>query len=102
MRILHASPFRRWPWRPRARRYAFHYERVLGTSLELQVTAGDERAARRAEAAALAEVDRLEAILSGWSDASELARWQSTVGVEVPVSRELAEVLAAAEAWRAR
>lgn len=93
---------RGWPTRRRARRYAYHYERVLGTSLELQVTAPDDRAARRAEHAALAEADRLESILSGWSAASELARWLSTVDVDVPVSRELAEVLKAGEAWRVR
>lgn len=96
-----AAP-RRWPWRRRARRFASHYERVLGTSLELQVVAPDERVARRVEGAALAEIDRLEAILSGWSATSELARWQGTHDVDVPVSPELAEVLDAAAAWRAR
>lgn len=84
----------------RPRRHAFHYEHVLGTSLELQVVAADADAARRAEAATLAEIDRLAAILSGWTPASELARWQATWNVDVPVSPELAEVLALAEAWR--
>ena len=48
----------------------------------------------------LAEVDRLEEILSGWSTTSELAGWQATRDVAVLVSDELAEVLEAAEAWR--
>lgn len=94
-------------WRPRAtspaaRSWAFHYERVLGTSLELQVVAKDEACALRAETTVLAELDRLAAILSGYSDTSELTRWQEQHDVAVPVSPELADVLAAAESWRVR
>ena len=84
------------------RRYVFHYEHVLGTSLELQVVADGEAAAHRAEADLLAEVDRLEAILSGWSRTSELARFLATGGVSVPVSPDLMEVLGASSAWRER
>ncbi|MEO8564179.1 MAG: FAD:protein FMN transferase [bacterium] len=84
----------------RARRFVFHYEHVLGTSLELQVVASHERAARCAEGAVLAEVDRLAAILSGYSESSELIRWTRTFGTDVSVSPELAEVLEAAEQWR--
>ena len=93
---------RRWALRPpRARLHDFHYEHVLGTSLELRVVAERESAARHAESAVLSEVDRLEPILSGWSGTSELARWLATHDVDVPVSPELAEVLAASEGWRA-
>jgi len=92
---------RRWALRPRrARLHAFHYEHVLGTSLELRVVAARESAARRAEADVLAEVDRLERILSGWSGTSELARWLLTHDADVPVSPELAEVLHASAGWR--
>jgi thiamine biosynthesis lipoprotein ApbE len=59
-------------------------------------------AARRAESVALAEVDRLEAILSGWSSTSELARWLATQDVDVAVSPELADVLHASDVWRVR
>lgn len=90
----------RWTRRPRASAYAFHYERVLGTSLELQVVATHADVAQRAEETVLTEVDRLTQILSGWSATSELSRWQETRGVAVPVSRELAEILESAEAWR--
>lgn len=86
----------------RARPFVFRYEHVLGTSLELRVRAFGEAAARRAEAVALAEVDRLEAILSGWSGTSELARWLATRDADVPVSRELLDVLEASLAWHAR
>ncbi|MBV9879679.1 MAG: FAD:protein FMN transferase [Gemmatirosa sp.] len=98
LRDLFGAALRRW--RPRPRCYAFHYERVLGTSLELQVVATHRAAAGRAESAALAEIDRLERVLSGYASASELARWLASGGEPVPVSPELAEVLEAAEAWR--
>jgi thiamine biosynthesis lipoprotein len=79
-----------------------HYDHVLGTSLDLRVVANGKSVARRAEAELLAEVDRLEPILSGWSESSEFARWQATFDVPVPVSPELAEVLDMCEAWRLR
>ena len=87
---------------PAASSRAFHYERVLGTSLEIQIAAADEACARYAESTVLAELDRLEQILSGYSATSELAQWQLQHDVTVPVSPELADVLVAAEAWRVR
>ncbi|HEX7977190.1 MAG TPA: FAD:protein FMN transferase [Gemmatimonadaceae bacterium] len=93
----------RWisiPSRARPRRHAYHYEHVLGTSFELTVVATGTTAARRAESVALAEVDRLEAILSGWSTTSELARWTATRDVDVAVSPELVDVLHASDVWR--
>jgi thiamine biosynthesis lipoprotein len=95
----------RWisfPARARPSRHAYHYEHVLGTSFELTVVATGTTAARRAESVALAEVDRLDAILSGWSSTSELACWTATHDVDVAVSPELADVLVASEAWRER
>lgn len=86
----------------RAQRYRFDYDHVLGTSLELQVVASSQSAASGAESAVMGEVDRLEAILSGWSGTSELARWLGTHDVDVPVSAELAEVLDASAGWRER
>ena len=94
---------RRWRGRlSRAQRYRFDYDHVLGTSLELQVVATSRSAARGAESAVMGEVDRLEAILSGWSGTSELARWLKTHDVDVPVSVELAEVLDASATLRDR
>jgi thiamine biosynthesis lipoprotein len=86
--------------RPRATRHAYHYEHVLGTSLEVQLVA-TRRAAVRAESVVLSEVDRLSDILSGYSATSELMRWQGAHGT-VQVSPELAEVLDACERWRIR
>jgi thiamine biosynthesis lipoprotein len=85
-----------------ARRYAFHSETVLGTSIELQVVASSESAATRAESAALNEIDRLAQILSGYSATSELARWQATYEEHVAVPPELTDVLESAERWRMR
>lgn len=95
-------PWISFPTRARPRRHAYHYEHVLGTSFELNVVATGVSAARRAESVALAEVDRLEAILSGWSSTSELAHWTATQDVDVAISPELADVLHASDAWRAR
>lgn len=86
----------------RPQRYRFDYDHILGTSLELQVVATSRSAAVRAESAVLAEVDRLESILSGWSGTSELARWLATHDVDVAISAELAEVLDAGAVWRER
>ncbi len=78
-------------------RHVAHYERVLGTSMELQVVGCD---GPMAEEAALAEIDRLEAIFSRFRSDSEFARWERTFDEDVPVSGELAEVLLAAERYR--
>jgi thiamine biosynthesis lipoprotein ApbE len=96
------SAFRTVLRTPRATRHVFNYEHVLGTSLELQVVADRPSAARRCDAEVLAEVDRLAAILSGWSGTSELARWLATHDVPVPVSPVLAEVLQTSGEWRER
>jgi len=95
-------PWISFPTRARPRRHAYHYEHVLGTSFELNVVATGVSAARRAESVALAEVDRLEAILSGWSSTSELAYWTATQDVDVAISPELADVLHASDVWRVR
>jgi thiamine biosynthesis lipoprotein len=91
---------RPWKRKPRAKAYAFHYDHVLGTSLELQVGATHAEIAQHVEGLVLAEVDRLEQILSGWTTTSELSRWNETHDVDVAVSSELADVLELGEDWR--
>ncbi|MEL6109879.1 MAG: DUF2271 domain-containing protein [Planctomycetota bacterium] len=78
--------------------YRFHHENVLGTSLELVVRADTERAAIEFEKLALAEIDRLDAVLSRHRDDSELMQWQSTGTAEV--SADLAGVLRVADRVR--
>ncbi len=83
-----------------SKRFIVHHENVLGTSFELRVRAADAATAAKAEAAALAEIDRLSAIFSGYSPDSEFSRWQKTHGKPTPVSPELFDVLSASESWR--
>jgi len=80
--------------------HEFHFENVLGTSLDMKVRAGSEADAERAQAAALAEFDRENKILSAWTPDSEFSRWAKTRGTAERVSPELFEVLALFDEWR--
>ena len=80
----------------------FHHEGVLGTSLELKFFAHSAADAEAAEAAALAEFDRLGKILSGYDATSEFRQWLATRGEAIRVSPELFEVLALFDTWRER
>ena len=77
----------------------YQHENVLGTSLEMRF---DSSAPAQAEAAALAEIDRLANILSSYNASSEFNRWTRTRHDPVPVSPELMEVLGLYDEWRAR
>jgi thiamine biosynthesis lipoprotein len=90
-RSLHAGQMR-----------TFKRENVLGTSFELKVFATSEAASSQAEAAAIGEIGRQDAILSSWRPDSEFSRWFLTSGEAVRVSPELFEVLSTFDAWRAR
>jgi thiamine biosynthesis lipoprotein len=83
----------------RADEFIYHHENVLGTSLELRVTALSEADARSAEGRVLREVDRLAAIFSGYDEASEFRRWMATENVPTRLSPELFEVLEASDRW---
>src|SRR5215813_8304672 len=78
------------------------YENVLGTSLELKFAVASDKEAARAESAALAEIERLDHILSGYDRESEFNRWLSSSGQPTRVSPELFESLNLFEHWRAR
>jgi thiamine biosynthesis lipoprotein ApbE len=82
--------------------YVFHHENVLGTSLELKVSAATKAEAERAESAALKELDREAAILSAYDPSSEFSRWMQTRNRPVKVSRELLDVLGEFDQWRRR
>jgi thiamine biosynthesis lipoprotein ApbE len=82
--------------------YASHYENVLGTSLDLKLSAGSPADADRAEKAVLHEIDREAKILSAWDSSSEFSLWAQTHGEAVPVSKELLEVLGLFDQWRER
>lgn len=76
------------------------YENVLGTSMEIKIVAEQEQYANSAENAALAEIDRLNKILSGYDQSSEFSQWKTTINKATPVSEELFEVLSLFEQWR--
>lgn len=81
--------------------YRFVHENTLGTTLELEITASSEEDARAAEAATLAEIDRLDGVLSGYRDDSEFVRFSDAdVNETAPVSSDLHALLAAAEHFR--
>lgn len=83
------------------RGHTFYHENVLGTSLELHVDSPSLHTDRLAEAAVLAEVDRLSRILSTYSDASEFRRLLGGEQSPRRASRELVEVLRACDHWKA-
>ena len=85
---------------PSARDFEFRHENVLGTSMELRVRAATDDAAQAAETRALAEIDRLAAILSGYDPASDFRRWQATIGQPESIAPELYELLRASDQWR--
>ncbi|GAA5501541.1 FAD:protein FMN transferase [Deinococcus xinjiangensis] len=84
------------------RPYRLHsvYERLLGTEIELQIVAESRPRAERAEQAALAELERLTAILNRFDPQSELRRWLARPHEQVRLSPELREVLRLADYWR--
>ena len=80
--------------------YVFHYENVLGTSLEIKVAASSATQSEKAEEAVLAEIERESHILSSWDPDSEFSNWFRTMGQPVRVSPELFEVLSLFDKWR--
>jgi FAD:protein FMN transferase len=85
-----------------ARLYMSHYENVLGTSLELKISATSPQEAEKAEAAVLHEIGRLSKILSAYDTNSEFSQWLKTSQKAMPVSHELFEVLNLFDQWRLR
>lgn len=80
--------------------YTAHYENVLGTSFEMKALVPNEQVSAKAEAAALAEVDREAKILSSWDSGSEFSKWFQTRDKAVHVSPDLFQVFALFDEWR--
>lgn len=78
---------------------ANRYQPVMGTHLELQITAPTEAEAKAAEASALAEAARLEARFTVFDPASELSAWRR--GDLVDPSPDLTDLLDLAARWHA-
>jgi thiamine biosynthesis lipoprotein len=80
--------------------YVFHYENVLGTSLEIKVAASWSTQSEKAKEAVLAEIDRESRILSSWDPHSEFSNWFRKKDQPVKISPELFEVLSLFDKWR--
>ncbi|MEY4641796.1 MAG: hypothetical protein RLZZ227_1790 [Pseudomonadota bacterium] len=78
-----------------------HFEGVLGTSLDLTIYANDTQQMKQAAAAAVAEIARLEQILSTWLDDSELTLLNRTHATQA-ASDDLLAVVRHCEEWFAR
>lgn len=78
---------------------AVHREHVLGTSFDLTLVGADAAARQRAEAAVIAEIRRLDLILSSWRGDSELAALNRATAFAA--SPDLYTVVAFAEHMRA-
>jgi len=79
--------------------FTFHHENLLGTSVEFRINTSDENAARTAEAAALAEIQRLSSVLNTWSPDSEISRCLAQPG-DHELSPDLLSVLRQADHWQ--
>ncbi|ARK09703.1 DUF2271 domain-containing protein [Fibrella sp. ES10-3-2-2] len=77
-----------------------HLDNVLGTSFDIKLAAGSYKAARQAESAALAEINRLSAILGSYQPDSEFSRWLVSSGEAISVSEDLMAVLSGFDHWR--
>ena len=79
--------------------YSIHRDHVLGTSFDMLVSS-DAEAGGAASAAALGEIARLDKVLSGWRDDSELAALNHAHRFRV--SRELFDLIIYGERLRHR
>lgn len=84
-----------------AEEHRFHYDYVIGTSLDLALwmppATGAAEAAQRAARAALDEIARLSRILSTYDPDSEIRRFENGGAIQSP---ELAEVFALYRYWQ--
>ena len=78
-----------------------HFDGVLGTSLDLTIYADDMERMEQAAAAALAEIARLERILSTWIDDSELMQL-NRAHITNEASDDLLAVVSHCEDWFVR
>ncbi len=72
--------------------YYFHHDHIIGTSLDVWITARNDADAEQAEVAILGEIERLRKIFSLYDDSSELSRLNRT-REPMRVSAEMLEVL---------
>ena len=81
--------------------FFFHHDHILGTSLDVWITARNETTADAAESAILGEIERLRRVFSLYDESSELSRLNRTCE-PMFVSTEMIEVLRQYDVWQAR
>ena len=81
------------------REFWFHYDHVVGTSLDVWLIAADAASVRAAESAVLEEIDRLCKVFSTFDPDSELSRLDRSSG-PFPASADLRAVLREYERWQ--
>ena len=81
--------------------YYVHHDHIIGTSLDVWLTAPDEAAADAAEHAILAEIERLRRVFSLYDPDSELSRLNRT-REPMSVSADMIEVMRQYEVWQQR
>lgn len=81
--------------------FHFHHENILGTSLDLEIAAADEKQAAAAENAVLDEIERIRKILSCHDPASEISRLNNAT-TPLSCSQELIDVLSGYDLWQAK
>jgi FAD:protein FMN transferase len=86
---------------PAVRESSFHYDHVLGTSLDGWLLAANSNAAARGESAALGEFERLRKIFSLYDPQSELSRLNRMPGAAA-ISPDIQTVLHEYEIWQQR
>ena len=79
------------------------FDHLLGTSLTVKLMATSLTVARQAEQSVLAEIARLETVLSSYQPDSEFSRWMAApIQKAVAVSDDLFAVLTGFDHWRAQ
>jgi FAD:protein FMN transferase len=81
--------------------FSFHYDHILGTSLDVLLETSDRNAAATAEGVILEEIERLRRVFSTFDPASELSRLNVSSG-PMPASADLIAVLREYEIWGRR
>lgn len=88
------------PPKEHPRLYVTQFENVLGTSMELKISATSEANAGIAENTVIQEISRMSNILSAYDPNSEFSSWCKTFDQPVHISKELFDVLNLFDQWR--
>src|SRR6188768_2787642 len=83
-------------------KYHYHYDHILGTSMDLVLWTRDARAAERAREMIIDEILRLNSILNTRESQSEISMLGSTESTSMLPSRDLEAVLEAYRDWERR